>query len=60
MKLHSPMLLFVTRPDGTPLWIPETIAKDIGVKQRDRLTQAQMESLGIEKLIESRQKGPQR
>jgi hypothetical protein len=54
------MLLFVTRPDGTPLWIPETIAKDIGVKQRDRLTQAQMESLGIEKLIESRQKGPQR
>lgn len=58
MKLNAELMVFTTRPPiGEPLWIPQSIAKDIGAKKGDRLTADQMDTAGIEALLESRRKG---
>lgn len=48
------LLLFVTRPDGTPLWLPGLLAEHLGLSRRDRMTAAQFANEEVQSLLKRR------
>lgn len=44
-------LIYVQRPGGEPLWLPELMAEGQGIAERTRLTPAQYEGQEIQELL---------
>jgi hypothetical protein len=47
-------LVYVVRPDSTPLWIPNNLARRIRVFHGNKLTEQQWEDPELQSLIHSR------
>ena len=55
--MASEGIIYVQRPDGTSLWLPEIMAHYHGLKRGDRMTQEQYDDHEIQSLIAAR-RGP--
>jgi hypothetical protein len=53
---EQPVLIYVQRPGGESLWLPESILAVIGARHGDRLSSEQRGSRAVQELIAARLK----
>lgn len=61
--MSEEFLVYTLRPDGTSLWLPWEMVRDLGIKKGARLTEEQFQSAPVQEHLKAmieRQEGKKR